>query len=97
MCNSNAYCDYYYVWYIFLFVLNAFLNINGFNESSTHLARIILQNNIHFFSYKKPTLFKNKNFYTFVTHNVFAYSNTDHLLTPHIAHCQGTLILINTQ
>ena len=76
----------------------ATLNINGFNRSSTHLPRIIFLNNFHFFFIQETHTIQKQELSHFChLNNFLVYSNTDHLLTPHIAHRQGSLILINTQ
>ena len=76
----------------------ATLNINGFNKSSEKLALFISQNNIHFTCIQETHTIQHQQLSHFLhQHTLLAYPNTDRLLTPTIAHKQGTFILINTK
>ena len=76
----------------------ASLNINGFNKSSDKLALFIFQHNIHAtFIQETHTIQQQQLSHFLHQHTLLAYPNTDHSLTPTIAHKQGTLIPINTK
>ena len=76
----------------------ASLNINGFNKSSDKLALFIFQHNIHVTFIQETHTIQHQQLSHFLhQHTLLAYPNTDHSLTPTIAHKQGTLILINTK
>ena len=72
------------------------LNINGFNKSTDKLAHFIFKHNIHFTFIQETHTIQHQQLSHFLhQHNLLAYPNSDHSLTPTIAHKQGTLILIN--
>ena len=76
----------------------ASLNINGFNKSSDKLALFIFQHNIHVTFIQETHTIQHQQLSHFLhQHTLLAYPNTDHSLTPTIAHKQGTLILVNTK
>ena len=76
----------------------ATLNINGFNKSSEKLALFIFKHNIHVTFIQETHTIQHQQLSHFLhQHTLLAYPNTDHSLTPTIAHRQGTLIIINTK
>ena len=76
----------------------ASLNINGFNKSSDKFALFIFQHNIHVTFIQETHTIQHQQLSHFLhQHTLLAYPNTDHSLTPKIAHKQGALILINTK
>ena len=74
------------------------LNINSFNKSSDKLAHFISQHNIHFTCIQETHTIQHQQLSHFSNQkNFLVYPNTDHSLTPLIAHKQGTLIITNTK
>ena len=72
------------------------LNINGFNKSTDKLAHFIFKHNIHVTFIQENHTIQHQQLSHFLhQHTLLAYPNSDHSLTPTIAHKQGTLILIN--
>ena len=74
------------------------LNINGFNNSSNKLAHFIFKHNIHVTFIQETHTIQHQQLSHFLhQHTFLAYPNTEHSLTPKIAHKQGTIILLNTK
>ena len=81
-----------------VFVDGVILNIKGFNKSSDKLAVFVFQHNIHVIFIQETHTMQHQQLSHFLhQHTLLAYSNTDHSLTPTIAHKQETLILKNTK
>ena len=74
------------------------LNINGFNKSTDKLAQFIFKHNIHVTFIQETHTIQHQQLSHFLhQHTLLAYPNSDHSLTPTIAHKQGTLTLINNK
>ena len=74
------------------------LNINGFNKSTDKLAHFIFKHNIHVTFIQETHTIQHQQLSHFQhRHTLLAYPNSDHSLTPTIAHKQGTLTLINNK
>ena len=75
------------------------LNINGFNKSTdVYLAHFIFKHNIHVTFIQETHTIQHQQLSHFLhQHTLLAYPNSDHSLTPTIAHKQGTLTLINNK
>ena len=76
----------------------ACLNITINHKSSDKLTHFISQYNMHFTCIQETHTIQHQELSHFShQHNLLVYPNTDHSLTPIIAHKQGTLIIINTK
>ena len=74
------------------------LNINGFNKSTDKFAHFIFKHNIHVTFIQETHTIQHQQLSHFLhQHTLLAYPNSDHSLTPTIAHKQGTLTLINNK